>query len=442
MANDPFHRSHLSGDFGANKDWSEGVEFHTFSTSNHDRDYCQQGQQQHQILPSQHQQYSEYSQICQQQRRLHQQQLQYLQQLRQRQSSPEDEPMTPLQVLRPHHPMVLQRTVSMPLYPTMRALQRQPQDPQLQIHSVELHQGQQRRAEESHASQHQSQAPGSPELDQCTLISHFQCNPSASSYRVSCTEQPSPSAELMTDMTTLGQNLSMFNIRNPALQSTIPILDQDIDLMLLSSLNLSAIDETHLLDQTEKPISSSMESPSLSWASASASRETSPSLSPNLTRHMTSPSSTEPSTGIEQSQSTMTATYPLATLSTADNETTVTKRRRRIRPPMIKKPKRIKPTSFPCMAPGCDKVFVRAYNLTSHMKTHSSERPFVCGVCPLAFARRHDCERHARLHTGEKPYSCQICGTGFMRNDALHRHLKFCGTAGSSFATEIHQKPI
>ncbi|ORZ05321.1 hypothetical protein BCR41DRAFT_341460 [Lobosporangium transversale] len=109
---------------------------------------------------------------------------------------------------------------------------------------------------------------------------------------------------------------------------------------------------------------------------------------------------------------------------------------------MIKKPKRIKPTSFPCMAPGCDKVFVRAYNLTSHMKTHSSERPFVCGVCPLAFARRHDCERHARLHTGEKPYSCQICGTGFMRNDALHRHLKFCGTAGSSFATEIHQKPI
>ncbi|KAF9909642.1 hypothetical protein EC991_008300 [Linnemannia zychae] len=68
------------------------------------------------------------------------------------------------------------------------------------------------------------------------------------------------------------------------------------------------------------------------------------------------------------------------------------------------------------------------------MKTHSSERPFLCGACPLAFARRHDRERHIRLHTGEKPYSCAICGAGFMRNDALLRHQKLCGQAGSSFA--------
>ncbi|KAI8606044.1 hypothetical protein EDD21DRAFT_285451, partial [Dissophora ornata] len=85
---------------------------------------------------------------------------------------------------------------------------------------------------------------------------------------------------------------------------------------------------------------------------------------------------------------------------------------------------KIKPTSFVCDAPDCGKVFSRAYNLTSHMKTHSAERPFLCGSCPLAFARRHDRERHVRLHTGEKPYSCEICGTGFMRNDALHRHLR------------------
>jgi len=100
-------------------------------------------------------------------------------------------------------------------------------------------------------------------------------------------------------------------------------------------------------------------------------------------------------------------------------------RRKRLRP--AHKLKKIKPTSFPCPAPGCDKIFSRAYNLTSHMKTHSAERPFLCGVCPLAFARRHDRERHVRLHTGERPYSCEGCGAGFMRNDALHRHQKLCG---------------
>ncbi|ORZ11260.1 hypothetical protein BCR41DRAFT_287476, partial [Lobosporangium transversale] len=83
---------------------------------------------------------------------------------------------------------------------------------------------------------------------------------------------------------------------------------------------------------------------------------------------------------------------------------------------------RFKPTSFECNVPGCGKTFSRAYNLTSHMKTHSSERPFQCGSCHLAFARRHDLERHVRLHTGEKPYTCEDCGCGFMRNDALHRH--------------------
>lgn len=88
---------------------------------------------------------------------------------------------------------------------------------------------------------------------------------------------------------------------------------------------------------------------------------------------------------------------------------------------------RCKPTTFVCDAPSCGKTFSRAYNLTSHMKTHSTDRPFLCGACPLAFARRHDRERHARLHTGERPYSCENCSCGFMRNDALHRHQRICG---------------
>ncbi|KAF9969172.1 hypothetical protein BGZ73_008596, partial [Actinomortierella ambigua] len=87
---------------------------------------------------------------------------------------------------------------------------------------------------------------------------------------------------------------------------------------------------------------------------------------------------------------------------------------------------KLKPASFVCQAEGCGKEFSRQYNLTSHMKTHSEERPFPCGICHLAFARRHDRERHSRLHTGYRPYKCRYCRSGFMRNDALHRHYREC----------------
>ncbi|KAG0060860.1 hypothetical protein BGZ89_011912, partial [Linnemannia elongata] len=125
---------------------------------------------------------------------------------------------------------------------------------------------------------------------------------------------------------------------------------------------------------------------------------------------------------------------PSSAAVSSDDSTRV-KRKRRARQT---KPK-VKPTSFSCDVPDCGKVFSRAYNLTSHMKTHSAERPFLCGSCPLAFARRHDRERHVRLHTGEKPYNCQSCGSGFMRNDALHRHQRICGQSVSALVALLQQ---
>ncbi|KAL1918636.1 uncharacterized protein VTP21DRAFT_2658 [Calcarisporiella thermophila] len=74
----------------------------------------------------------------------------------------------------------------------------------------------------------------------------------------------------------------------------------------------------------------------------------------------------------------------------------------------------------------CPKVFSKLYNLKSHMRSHSSERPFKCPnkSCDKAFLRRHDCDRHSKLHTGLKPYKCNMCGRSFARMDALGRHMK------------------
>ncbi|CAG8879152.1 unnamed protein product [Penicillium nalgiovense] len=70
-------------------------------------------------------------------------------------------------------------------------------------------------------------------------------------------------------------------------------------------------------------------------------------------------------------------------------------------------PKRIQkhPATFQCTL--CPKRFTRAYNLRSHLRTHTDERPFVCTVCGKAFARQHDRKRHEGLHSGEKKFVCR-----------------------------------
>ncbi|CAO3574038.1 unnamed protein product [Mortierella alpina] len=262
----------------------------------------------------------------------------------------------------------------------------------------------------------------------------------------------------------------------PAPQNTIPSLEQDLELLMVPQFggNLSCGD---LLMASSRSL---IQSPSLSWASITPSitpsREPSPSLSSEhlalagnadkrkaarpskkrsgstYSRHGSKVSKTKamsspvPSSARDPNVSTTASAtahsepmedvdslvkYP----SAATTETPI-KRRRRMRQVRV----RVKPTSFACDAAGCGKIFSRAYNLTSHMKTHSAERPFVCGSCSLAFARRHDRERHVRLHTGEKPYTCESCGCGFMRNDALHRHQRICGQSASALLALLQQQ--
>ncbi|CAG8573508.1 6361_t:CDS:1 [Acaulospora morrowiae] len=63
----------------------------------------------------------------------------------------------------------------------------------------------------------------------------------------------------------------------------------------------------------------------------------------------------------------------------------------------------------------CNKTFARLYNLKSHQRTHSTDRPFKCPSCETAFARNHDLKRHQKIHENAKPYKCLGCKKLFSR---------------------------
>jgi len=72
----------------------------------------------------------------------------------------------------------------------------------------------------------------------------------------------------------------------------------------------------------------------------------------------------------------------------------------------------------------CQKEFLKFYQLKSHLKTHTSEKPYKCEYCTRAFCRKHDLRRHIRIHTGDTPYICSNCFKGFARSDACTRHVR------------------
>lgn len=84
---------------------------------------------------------------------------------------------------------------------------------------------------------------------------------------------------------------------------------------------------------------------------------------------------------------------------------------------------------YPCLVPGCRKIFARLFNLRAHQQVHAVHRPYRCTACPASFARNHDLKRHAKLHD-KTGYQCAGCYKLFSRRDAIKRHKNSSATRG------------
>ncbi|XP_055622687.1 gastrula zinc finger protein XlCGF7.1-like [Toxorhynchites rutilus septentrionalis] len=72
----------------------------------------------------------------------------------------------------------------------------------------------------------------------------------------------------------------------------------------------------------------------------------------------------------------------------------------------------------------CDKRFIQATQLRSHMFHHTGENGFDCDNCGMAFNRKARLDEHIRfVHNKEYPLQCEVCSKGFMRKEDLSRHM-------------------
>ena len=63
-------------------------------------------------------------------------------------------------------------------------------------------------------------------------------------------------------------------------------------------------------------------------------------------------------------------------------------------------------------------------NLTTHMRTHTEERPYACDFCYYRASVKSSLTTHMRTHTGERPYACDFCDYRASTKGQLTSHIR------------------
>lgn len=71
---------------------------------------------------------------------------------------------------------------------------------------------------------------------------------------------------------------------------------------------------------------------------------------------------------------------------------------------------------------GCDKDFKRSDTRNEHELTHTEEKNYKCMFCDKCSRTAGQRDAHERTHTGDKPYKCQYCDQCFVQSGTRDSH--------------------
>ncbi|XP_046354666.2 zinc finger protein 236-like [Haliotis rufescens] len=78
--------------------------------------------------------------------------------------------------------------------------------------------------------------------------------------------------------------------------------------------------------------------------------------------------------------------------------------------------------------------------LSTHMLSHSVEKPHFCKYCGKCFGKACYLQAHVRIHNGEKPFKCEECGKCFSTSTGFQHHNKSHLKDSASLASKEKEK--
>ncbi|XP_023316718.1 zinc finger protein 883-like [Trichogramma pretiosum] len=86
--------------------------------------------------------------------------------------------------------------------------------------------------------------------------------------------------------------------------------------------------------------------------------------------------------------------------------------------------RRIHTEEKPYTCPECGQGFNRSDVMNAHRRIHTEKKLCTCRECGQQFSTFKEMMDHRRIHTVQKPYKCQLCEYATHRQDGLSSHMK------------------